>query len=127
MAPDIGIEYSNIGCSFLRSAKGSGCAGHLIHREAVPLPLKGKDNSALQDGRVLQCRACSITLREGERTPPVWQPFARRNWIVPRPAFASLPTFMRLKTFPYEGKGGRLRWMRSAIAKHARPDSLALI
>ena len=44
-----------------------------------------------------------------------------------RPAFATTSTFMRLKTFPYEGKGDRLRWMRSAIAKHARPDSLALI
>ena len=30
-----------------RSAKGSGCAGHLIHRGAVPLPLKGKDNAPL--------------------------------------------------------------------------------
>ena len=28
-----------------RSAKGIGSAGHLIHRGAVPLPLKGKDNA----------------------------------------------------------------------------------
>ena len=30
-----------------RSAKGSGSYVHLIHREAVPLPLEGKDNSAV--------------------------------------------------------------------------------
>ena len=34
-------------CGSKRSAKGSGIAGHLIHRGAVPLPLKGKDNSAV--------------------------------------------------------------------------------
>ena len=27
---------------------GSGAAGHLIHRGAVPLPLKGKDNAPLK-------------------------------------------------------------------------------
>ena len=30
------------------------------------------------------------------------------------------PFFERVSTFPYEGKGDRLRWMRSAIAKNAR-------
>ena len=30
-----------------RFAKGSVSAGHIIHRGAVPLPLKGKDKSAL--------------------------------------------------------------------------------
>ena len=32
-------------CGSQRFAKGSGPAGHLIHRGAVPLPLKGKDMS----------------------------------------------------------------------------------
>ena len=36
------------------------------------------------------------------------------------PTFAVSPTFRRVNTFPYEGKGDRLRWMRSAIAKSAR-------
>ena len=31
-----------------RSAKGSGSAGHLIHRGAVPLPLEGKDKVRLK-------------------------------------------------------------------------------
>ena len=38
---------------FKRSAKGSGSAGHLIHRGAVPLPLKGKDKKALDKGSIL--------------------------------------------------------------------------
>ena len=33
------------GAVVTRSAKGSGSAVHLIHRGAVPLPLKGKDNT----------------------------------------------------------------------------------
>ena len=36
-------------------------AGHLIHRGAVPLPLKGKDNCALQLRLDLQCRALFAT------------------------------------------------------------------
>ena len=35
-------------CLFETLRVGSGAAGHLIHRGAVPLPLKGKDNRALQ-------------------------------------------------------------------------------
>ena len=33
---------------------------------------------------------------------------------------APAPHAKRPKTFPYEGKGDRLRWMRSAIARSAR-------
>ena len=50
-----------------RSAKGSWSDVHLIHRGAVPLPLEGKANSALQGRCVLQCRARLITLREVRR------------------------------------------------------------
>ena len=35
-----------------RSAKGRGSHVHLIHREAVPLPLKGKDNAPLPWARL---------------------------------------------------------------------------
>ena len=53
--PESNLPYRAF--DFKRFANGSEAAGHLIHREAVPLPLKGKDNARLKLGRDLQCRA----------------------------------------------------------------------
>ena len=50
-----------------RSAKGSGFAVHLIHRGAVPLPLKGKDNSAPQIKARLRMSGATLPPR-GERS-----------------------------------------------------------
>ena len=59
-----------------RSAKGSGCSGHLIHRGAVPLPLEGKDNThsnyglTCYVGRSIAYCLLPIAFREaGARSP----------------------------------------------------------
>ena len=57
----VGYAHAALFDFILRFAKGSGCSGHLIHRGAVPLPLKGKDNTPLDLGRDLQWRAHMAT------------------------------------------------------------------
>ena len=52
-----------------RSAKGIEAAVHLIHRGAVPLPLKGKDNSAVYLRLDFPYRAQHFPLAASEALP----------------------------------------------------------
>ena len=72
---------------------------------AVPLPLIGEGNNATESGRTCECPAQHFRFPASEALP--------RDGKTRSPRGAA-------NTFPYEGKGDRLRWMRSAIAKHAR-------
>ena len=110
-----------------RSAKGSGSDVHLIHREAVPLPLEGKDLMPLKVGETCKVGHSRLSqtsstanavplllqgeglkpLREWERTTPVQQHLARRIFEVSRPTLQVKPILSLAIVLPLEGKGDR--------------------
>ena len=97
--------------AFAQESESPDCQrNHLIHRKRSPFPYEGKDLTPLKLGRDLQCR---VGRQRGNAS-------LAAGWGAPRPPGNVTPTFIRVNTFPYEGKGNRLRWMRSAIATNAR-------